>query len=54
MPPSCFKRLSAQLPDARFVDFSGVMAQLRARKSTREVAVLRRAAAIGTRFCMAD
>ncbi|SFJ85168.1 Xaa-Pro dipeptidase [Bradyrhizobium sp. cf659] len=47
MPLSRFKQLSAQLPDARFVDFSGVMAELRARKSTREIAVLRRAAAIG-------
>ena len=47
MPRSRFKQLSAQLPDARFVDFSGVMAELRARKSTREIAVLRRAAAIG-------
>ena len=47
MPLSRFKHLSAQLPDARFVDFSGVMAELRARKSAREVAVLRRAAAIG-------
>lgn len=47
MPLSRFKHLSAQLLDARFVDFSGVMAELRARKSTREIAVLRRAAAIG-------
>ena len=47
MPLSRFKRLSAQLPDARFVDFSGVMAELRAKKSTSEIAVLRRAAAIG-------
>ncbi|EJN08764.1 Xaa-Pro aminopeptidase [Bradyrhizobium sp. YR681] len=47
MPLSRFKHLSAQLPDADFVDFSGVMALLRARKSAREVAVLRRAAAIG-------
>jgi Xaa-Pro dipeptidase len=47
MPLSRFKHLSAQLPEAHFVDFSGVMALLRARKSAREVAVLRRAAAIG-------
>ncbi|MDA9397674.1 M24 family metallopeptidase [Bradyrhizobium sp. CCBAU 45389] len=47
MPLSRFKHLSAQLPDAQFVDFSGVMALLRARKSAREIAVLRRAAAIG-------
>ncbi|MGY8631021.1 Xaa-Pro peptidase family protein [Bradyrhizobium sp. 14AA] len=47
MPLSRFKRLSAQLPDARFVDFAGVMALLRARKSAREIAVLRRAAGIG-------
>ncbi|WFU22231.1 Xaa-Pro peptidase family protein [Bradyrhizobium sp. CB1717] len=47
MPLSRFKHLSAQLPDAQFVDFSGVMASLRARKSAREIAVLRRAAAIG-------
>jgi Xaa-Pro dipeptidase len=47
MPLSRFKHLSAQLPDARFADFSGVMAELRARKSAREIAVLRRAAGIG-------
>ncbi|MHC2620442.1 Xaa-Pro aminopeptidase [Bradyrhizobium huanghuaihaiense] len=47
MPLSRFKHLSAQLPDAKFVDFSGVMALLRARKSAREIAVLRRAAGIG-------
>jgi Xaa-Pro aminopeptidase len=47
MPLSRFKRLAAKLPDAHFVDFSGVMASLRARKSEREIAVLRRAAGIG-------
>jgi Xaa-Pro aminopeptidase len=47
MPLSRFKRLAAKLPDAHFVDFSGVMAELRARKSEREIAVLRRAAEIG-------
>ncbi|MBR0786759.1 M24 family metallopeptidase [Bradyrhizobium iriomotense] len=47
MPLSRFKHLSAQLLDAQFFDFSGVMASLRARKSAREIAVLRRAAAIG-------
>jgi Xaa-Pro dipeptidase len=47
MPLSRFKRLAATLPDACFVDFSGVMAELRARKSEREIAVLRRAAEIG-------
>ncbi|MCK1604785.1 aminopeptidase P family protein [Bradyrhizobium sp. 166] len=47
MPLRRFKQLAAQLIDAIFVDFSGVMATLRARKSEREIAVLRRAAKIG-------
>jgi Xaa-Pro dipeptidase len=47
MPLSRFKQLASKLPDARFLDFSGVMAELRARKSEREIAVFRRAAEIG-------
>ena len=47
MPMRRFKQLASRLPDASFVDFSGVMAMLRARKSDREIAVLRRAAEIG-------
>jgi Xaa-Pro dipeptidase len=47
MPLRRFKQLAAQLPDASFVDFSGVTAVLRASKSEREIAVLRRAAGIG-------
>ncbi|MCP3468834.1 Xaa-Pro peptidase family protein [Bradyrhizobium sp. CCGUVB1N3] len=47
MPLRRFKKLAGRLPDANFVDFSGVMATLRARKSEREIAVLRRAAKIG-------
>jgi Xaa-Pro dipeptidase len=47
MPLRRFKQLAALLPSASFVDFSGVMAVLRARKSAMEIAVLRRAAAIG-------
>ncbi|VIO69772.1 Ectoine hydrolase [Bradyrhizobium ivorense] len=47
MPLRRFKQLAARLTDATFVDFSGVMATLRARKTEREIAVLRRAAKIG-------
>lgn len=47
MPLRRFKQLTARLPSASFVDFSGVMAALRARKSAREIAVLRRASEIG-------
>jgi Xaa-Pro dipeptidase len=47
MPLRRFKQLAAKIPDAHFVDFSGVMAVLRARKSEREIAVLKRAAQIG-------
>jgi len=47
MPLRRFKRLCAALPDVRFHDFSGVLEQLRARKSPQEIAYLRRAAEIG-------
>lgn len=42
-----FKRLQELLPDARFGDFTGVLAQVRASKSPAEIAYLRRAAHIG-------
>lgn len=47
MPLRRFKQLRAALADARFCDFSGVLEQLRARKSPQEIAYLRRAAEIG-------
>ena len=47
MPLARFRKLATKLPDVQFVDFSGVLAELRARKSDREIAVLRRAAGIG-------
>ena len=42
-----FRQLQALLPSARFTDFSGVLAQVRASKSSAEIAYLRRAAQIG-------
>ena len=47
MPLRRYKQLRAALPDVRFGDFSGVLEQLRARKSPQEIAYLRRAAEIG-------
>ncbi|MCW2240087.1 M24 family metallopeptidase [Azospirillum canadense] len=41
-----FRALQAALPDARFVDFSGVLDVLRARKSVTEIAYIRKAASI--------
>lgn len=47
MPLRRFKQLRAALPELRFGDFSGVLEQLRARKSPQEIAYLRRASEIG-------
>jgi len=41
-----FKQLQSMLPEARFIDFSGVMGIVRARKSPQEIIYLRRAAII--------
>lgn len=46
MPAGRFATIRAALPDARWIDFSGVTQRLRLIKSAEEVAVLRRAAAI--------
>lgn len=46
MPLRRFKKLQARLPDASFVDFSGVLEKLRARKSAEEIAYLRRASQV--------
>lgn len=47
MPLRRFRQLTAELPDATFVDLSSVMPKLRACKSPHEIEVLRRAASIG-------
>lgn len=46
MPLRRYRQLTALLPKAQFVDFSGVLEQLRMRKSPREVAYLREAGRI--------
>ncbi|UVV67859.1 M24 family metallopeptidase [Brucella anthropi] len=47
MPLRRFKHLQAALPDASFVDFSGVLEVLRATKSPAEIELLRKASRIG-------
>ncbi|MDX1431816.1 MAG: Xaa-Pro peptidase family protein [Gammaproteobacteria bacterium] len=49
MPVKRFEQLRGLLPDATFIDFSDVLRPLRLRKSTREIDMLRRAAAIADR-----
>ncbi|VFR27730.1 probable dipeptidase [plant metagenome] len=46
MPLRRFRQVSARVPQARFVDFSGVLERLRLRKSPAEVAYLREASRI--------
>lgn len=46
MPLRRFKKLKTALPDATFVDFSGVLEVLRSRKSLKEIEYLRRASQI--------
>ena len=46
MPLRRFKKLQGRLPEASFVDFSGVLERLRARKSAEEIAYLRRASEV--------
>lgn len=53
MPLRRFKQLQARLPDATFVDFSGVLENLRGIKSTDEITYLRRAAKVAD-LAMAD
>ncbi|QRM33075.1 Xaa-Pro peptidase family protein [Microvirga sp. VF16] len=46
MPLKRFRQLEGLLPDTKFVDFSGVLECLRARKSDAEIALIRQAARI--------
>jgi len=46
MPAGRFRAIQAALPKARFVDFAGVIAELRLIKSSEEIAILRRAGSI--------